>query len=724
MVNGAKDWAARSVEGWIIITTGLNEEASEEDLQDLFGEFGDVKNMSMPLNRRTGYVMGYALIEYALKSEAEAAIKGTDGTTFLEKTIHTDFAFTKPPAALDLAVAPMREIGKLKEHSPNMSATDTELPASPPVSTAPELADASAEPAPADVDALVLSLKASLASTQTLLQSQTSRLAHLADVEAELSTLKDQHAFVLAAREAVERQLKDEVVKREVAEEAAEQLRVQVDMLRGQVDQARRGVMQLQKAEKDRRRMSAQVGVGLGATPPLFPIGDELGVPDQPDRSKRASFMRGHRRVSSQSEPDAPSTVLSPPPAPAKPGLRELRLGSVSTSPGAVTDETFPSAPAVPSTEPIAEHEDVVAPAYDPSALEMAQDENTRLRTELLAAHAKLAETEDARAASETCLRALREFMAGSTTGEDAAAALDTAGSKNAPFSIPGLRLPPLPTDRDAEGSMSPRTEKQRWTGFKLWGAAGAGASTKPAPSPALSTAVEPPSAPHSPPARSVASASASVSASASQAPSDRNSVPPALLDEVAASSAAASAPTPLASFVSSWTKGVSPGTPAATAPPGATRKLTSFFRRGASHEKDLPAPPGLPGLEPSPSITERDMDDGEAEAAADESAAHAEMQGIKLPPKPSDSYIPTPEMKSVAAVPSALAVGDEHEGQDERQGDNRPTSQPTPATTASALDDEVETPLTSPKVEHAAGGKASPEVDEDEDEAVTAVTA
>lgn len=37
--------------------TGLNEEATEEDLQDLFGEYGDVRNMSMALNRRTGYVM-------------------------------------------------------------------------------------------------------------------------------------------------------------------------------------------------------------------------------------------------------------------------------------------------------------------------------------------------------------------------------------------------------------------------------------------------------------------------------------------------------------------------------------------------------------------------------------------------------------------------------------------------------------------------------------------
>ncbi|KAJ2036707.1 hypothetical protein H4S03_003467 [Coemansia sp. S3946] len=85
----------RSVEGWVIVATGVHEEAREEDLRDLFSDYGKVRNLHLNLDRQTGYVKGYALIEYAAQSEAEQAIRKASGKKLLGKPLTVDFAFVK-----------------------------------------------------------------------------------------------------------------------------------------------------------------------------------------------------------------------------------------------------------------------------------------------------------------------------------------------------------------------------------------------------------------------------------------------------------------------------------------------------------------------------------------------------------------------------------------------------------------------------------------------------
>ena len=102
----------QSIEGWVVFVTGCHEESQEDDLAELFSEYGKVKSVHLNLDRKSGLVKGYALIEYDKQVEAQDAINSLHGTKFLGKPICVHWAFCKSPTTTSCSMVEARRRGR------------------------------------------------------------------------------------------------------------------------------------------------------------------------------------------------------------------------------------------------------------------------------------------------------------------------------------------------------------------------------------------------------------------------------------------------------------------------------------------------------------------------------------------------------------------------------------------------------------------------------------
>ncbi|KAJ6485925.1 hypothetical protein C8R45DRAFT_998412 [Mycena sanguinolenta] len=231
-----------------------------------------------------------------------------------------------------------------------------------------------------------------------------------------------------------------------------------ISLLRTKVEESRRGLMRLQA---ESRRQPAALDTGRANAPSAFSLG--------PPSSRRASFTpltgtfaanslrtNGHNRMSSVSDTtvDTTNAVVSPPIA--DPSANRRLSGFFGRS-------------SPPRELPLQLHG-----TPSPDEVEKLQKEVKTLQSALDETRHELTEANEAREASETCVVALREFIAENNLGSGDA-----------------VKLPPLPaTTTGGEEGEEVRGHKKSASGwgFKLWKADTPSASPV-APAPAAGIA-------------------------------------------------------------------------------------------------------------------------------------------------------------------------------------------------------------------------------------------
>ena len=70
----------------------LSFQAEQEDLLDLFGQYGEVKSASLPLDRETGRKRGFGFVEMATDEDEQKAIDALQNVEWMGRMIRVNKA--------------------------------------------------------------------------------------------------------------------------------------------------------------------------------------------------------------------------------------------------------------------------------------------------------------------------------------------------------------------------------------------------------------------------------------------------------------------------------------------------------------------------------------------------------------------------------------------------------------------------------------------------------
>ena len=75
-----------------IYVGNLSYEVNQEDLTEVFSEYGTVRQVHMPTDRETGRLRGFAFVEMATEAEEDKAIEALNGAEWMERTMKVNKA--------------------------------------------------------------------------------------------------------------------------------------------------------------------------------------------------------------------------------------------------------------------------------------------------------------------------------------------------------------------------------------------------------------------------------------------------------------------------------------------------------------------------------------------------------------------------------------------------------------------------------------------------------
>ncbi len=80
-----------------IYVGNLSYSAKEEDLEQVFGEYGKVKRITLPTDRETGRPRGFAFVEMEDDATEDKAIEALDGSEWMSRELKVNKAKPREP---------------------------------------------------------------------------------------------------------------------------------------------------------------------------------------------------------------------------------------------------------------------------------------------------------------------------------------------------------------------------------------------------------------------------------------------------------------------------------------------------------------------------------------------------------------------------------------------------------------------------------------------------